>query len=165
MNSRNSKDNVVVIGGGLGGLSAACTLSARGHRVTLLERNAWLGGKAAVLEAQGFRFDMGPTILTLPSVLRRIFSEAGRELEAELPLVHLDPQWRCFFEDGSRLDLTKDVAAMAAALDRYAPGTESGSSYRRFIEMSRRLHDISDRYFFWRSIGGLRDMFRLRVSA
>ncbi len=68
-----------IIGGGLGGLAAACTLAARGHKVTLLERNAWLGGKAAVLERDGFRFDMGPTILTMPRVLERIFGEAGRE--------------------------------------------------------------------------------------
>jgi diapolycopene oxygenase len=63
---------VGVIGGGLGGLAAACTLAARGYQVLLLERNHWLGGKAAVLEEQGYRFDMGPTILTLPSTLRRI---------------------------------------------------------------------------------------------
>ena len=57
---------VGISGGGLGGLAAACTLAARGHKVTLLEKNAWLGGKAAVLEEQGYRFDMGPTILTVP---------------------------------------------------------------------------------------------------
>jgi phytoene desaturase len=108
---------------------------------------------------------MGPTILTLPSLLRRIFAEAGRDLAAEIPLVHLDPQWRCFFEDNSRLDLTKDVAAMAAALDAYSPQTQSGDGYRRFIELSRRLNDISQRYFFYKSIGGIRDMFSLRDSA
>ena len=64
---------VAVIGSGLGGLSAACTLAARGYAVEVFEKNAWLGGKAAVLEEQGFRFDMGPTILIQPSVLRRIF--------------------------------------------------------------------------------------------
>ena len=58
---------VGIIGGGLGGLAAACTLAARGHRVTLLERNDWVGGKAAVLREDGFRFDMGPTILTVPA--------------------------------------------------------------------------------------------------
>ena len=58
-----------VIGGGLGGLAAACTLAARGYDVVLFEKNAWLGGKAAVLEAGGYRFDMGPTILLMPSVL------------------------------------------------------------------------------------------------
>ena len=59
---------VGVIGSGLAGLSAACTLAARGHQVTVLEKNEWLGGKAAQLNAQGFRFDMGPTILIQPSV-------------------------------------------------------------------------------------------------
>ena len=73
-------DRVVVIGGGLGGLAAACTLAARGYRVTLCDKNAWVGGKAAVLSEQGFRFDMGPTILTIPRVLKRIYAEAGRDL-------------------------------------------------------------------------------------
>src|SRR6516225_1757351 len=88
-----------VIGGGLGGLSAACTLAARGHDVVLFEKGGWLGGKAAVLEAQRYRFAMGPTILTLPSALARIFAEAGRKLKDHLALIPLDPQWRCFFPD------------------------------------------------------------------
>src|SRR5438874_2253563 len=93
-------DRVGVIGGGLGGLAAACTLAARGHAVVLFEQSAGLGGKAAVLEADGYRFDMGPTILTLPSVLARVFAEAGEDLADWLDLVPLDPQWRCFFADG-----------------------------------------------------------------
>lgn len=72
-------DRIGVVGAGLGGLAAAVTLAARGYRVTLFERSSWLGGKAAALE-KGFRFDMGPTILTMPSVLSRIFAEAGRDL-------------------------------------------------------------------------------------
>ena len=82
--------------------------------MTLFEKNAWLGGKAAVLEEGGFRFDMGPTILTVPRVLERIFGEAGRRLADELELVRLDPQWRCFFEDGSVLDLRREPGVMAA---------------------------------------------------
>src|SRR5262245_5183606 len=62
-------DRIGVIGGGLGGLASACTLAARGHAVVLFEQSSRLGGKAAVLEAEGYRFDMGPTILTLPAVL------------------------------------------------------------------------------------------------
>ena len=76
-----TSDKIGIIGGGLGGLAAARTLAARGHGVVLFERNDWLGGKAAVLERDGFRFDMGPTILTVPSVLHRIFGEANRRLE------------------------------------------------------------------------------------
>ena len=71
---------VGVIGGGLGGLASACVLAARGYEVILFERNDWLGGKAAVLESHGFRFDMGPTILTLPAVLDQIFSRSRTAL-------------------------------------------------------------------------------------
>jgi len=153
-----------VIGGGLGGLAAACTLAARGYKVILFERNGWLGGKAAVLEEEGFRFDMGPTILTIPSVLRRIFNEAGRRLEDCVQLVQLDPQWRCFFDDGSVLDLNQDPDTMAETLDRFAPGTNSGQGYRDFITLSRRLDDISQRNFFYKPIGGLGDMIDFKAS-
>ena len=79
--AKSAGKRIGVVGSGLGGLAAACTLAARGHDVTLIEKNPWLGGKAAVLEMDGYRFDMGPTILTIPSVLRRIFGEAGLALE------------------------------------------------------------------------------------
>lgn len=160
----HNQERIGIIGGGLGGLAAACTLAARGYRVVLFERNAWLGGKAAELEHGGFRFDMGPTIVTLPSVLRCIFAEAGRCLEDYLNLVRLDPQWRCFFKDGSELDLREDSQQMAEELDRFAPGTNSGRHYRNFMKLSQRLNDISQRYFFYRPIGGLRDMFDFKSS-
>jgi phytoene desaturase len=152
-------DRIGVIGAGLGGLAAAATLAARGHKVTLFERNLWLGGKAAVLAEEGFRFDMGPTILTLPSVLGRIFAEAGRDLKRELDLVPLDPQWRCFYEDGSTLDLLADPRKMEAALDAFAPGSGAAGGYRRFLGVAERLHEISERFFFWRSVGSVRDTF------
>ena len=155
-------DRVVVIGGGLGGLAAACTLAARGYRVTLCDKNAWVGGKAAVLSEQGFRFDMGPTILTIPRVLKRIYAEAGRDLDAALDLVPLDPQWRSFFTDGATLDLVADVAAMRTNLDAFAPGSGAGDGYGRFMDLSRRLHRLSDEFFFWRSVGGMRDMIDVR---
>ena len=160
--SENDSAKVGVIGGGLGGLAAACTLAARGYSVVLLEKNPWLGGKAVRLEEQGFRFDMGPTILTLPSVLARIFDEAGRRLDEYLELVRIDPQWRSFFADGTILDLRASLDEMTATLDAFSPGTSPG--YRRFMEQSARLHRVSERYFFWRPVGGLRDMFKLKAS-
>jgi phytoene desaturase len=154
---------IVVIGGGLGGLAAACTLAARGNRVQLFEANASVGGKAAVLEQQGFRFDMGPTILTMPDVLRRVFAEAGRALDDYVPLTNLDPQWRCFFEDGSTLDLTADAPAMNTALERFA-GADAAAGYARFLETAERLHRISDQFFFWKSVGGVRDTLDLGTT-
>jgi phytoene desaturase len=148
---------VGVIGGGLAGLAAACTLAARGHRVTLLEKNEWLGGKAAVHHDQGFRFDMGPTILTLPSVLHRIFREANRNLEDYLHLVALDPQWRCFFDDGGVLDLVADTSKMKANLEKFSPMPNVAAGYEQFMQISKRLHEVSDKFFFWRSVGGISD--------
>lgn len=155
-----TQDRVGVVGGGLGGLAAACVLAARGRSVTLFERSGWLGGKAAVLSERGYRFDMGPTILTLPSVLRRVFAEAGRKLEDHLTLVPCDPQWRSFFCDGTTLDLVPQRERMARILDAFAPGTSKG--YGEFLDFSRRLHTISERFFFWRSLGSMWDMFDLK---
>ena len=149
--------NIGVIGGGLAGLAAACTLAARGHKVTVLEKNEWLGGKAAVLHQDGFRFDMGPTILTLPSVLHRIFREANRNIGDYMHLVALDPQWRCFFDDGGVLDLVPDLAKMKANLERFSPNPNVGQGYERFMQISKRLHDVSEKFFFWRSVGGISD--------
>ncbi len=150
-------EKIGVIGSGLGGLSAACVLAARGHKVVLLEKNDWIGGKAAVLRESGYRFDMGPTILIFPSVLRKIFSEAGRNLSDYVKLVQLEPQWRCFFDGDSKLDLYGDSAGMKAELDRFAPGSSAG--YEHFSELSEELYNISNRFFFWKSVGSMWDTF------
>jgi diapolycopene oxygenase len=153
-----------IIGGGLGGLSAACVLAARGYRVILFERNHWLGGKAAQLSENGFRFDMGPTIVTMPSTLRRVFEEASADMDDYIELVRLDPQWRCFFDDGSVLDLQQDPDAMAQRLDEFVPETNSGARYRDFINYAQRLNSISQRHFFYKPVGGLRDMFEWKID-
>jgi phytoene desaturase len=155
-----STARVGVVGGGLGGLAAACVLAARGHAVTLFERGGSLGGKAAVLSQRGYRFDVGPTILTLPSVLRRIFAEAGRDLDDALTLLPCDPQWRSFFSDGAVLDLVADRERMLMNLNAFSPAAAKG--YGDFLDFSRRLHGISERFYFWRSIGSMWDMFDLK---
>lgn len=147
-----------IIGGGLGGLAAASVLAARGHKVILFEKSPWLGGKAAVLEADGYRFDMGPTILTVPSVLHKIFGEAGKRLDQYLDMVRLDPQWRCFYEDGTTLDLRQSQDTMLGLLDQFSPGSSAG--YGKFLKHSEHLNEISQKYFFYRNIGSIWDMFK-----
>jgi phytoene desaturase len=151
---------IAVIGSGLGGLAAAATLAARGYQVEVFEKNPWLGGKAAELNEQGFRFDMGPTILIRPSVLRRIFSEAGRKLEDYLDMVRLDPQWRCFFDDGLVLDLEDDLNSMADSLDKLKP--RMGEGFLKFQQLSEQLHTISNKFFFWRPVGTMMDTLDLK---
>ncbi|WP_246849489.1 phytoene desaturase family protein [Rubellimicrobium arenae] len=151
-----------IIGGGLGGLAAACTLAARGHKVTLFEKNPWLGGKAAVLEEGGFRFDMGPTILTMPRVLERIFSEAGRDMSDYLQLIRLDPQWRCFYDDGTVLDLRETQEDARAAIGAISPRDAKG--FDDFMAVARRLADVSDKFFFWKSVEDLKDTMNLKAN-
>jgi len=155
---------VAVVGGGLGGLAATCVLAARGHKATRYGKNAWVGGKAAVLHEGGFRFDMGPTILTVPRVLARIFAEAGRDVNDYLDLRRLDPQWRCFFNDGTRIDLEENVEAMAGAMDRFAPATGAGEGYRKFQQISEHLHGVSDKFFFWKPVEDLFDTINIRAN-
>ncbi len=159
MSEQAANGRIGIIGAGLGGLAAACTLAARGYQVVLLEQNDWLGGKAAVWAESGYRFDMGPTILTMPSVLHRIFQEAERPLADYLELIPLDPQWRCFFEDGSTLDLVADMQQMQSAIARFTANPRVGEGYADFMQLSRRLSDVSQRFFFWRNVGSIRDTF------
>ncbi|MCH2145146.1 MAG: phytoene desaturase family protein [Phycisphaerales bacterium] len=156
MDSRHA----VVIGGGLAGLAASVELSTRGFNVTIIERNRHLGGKMNLYEQAGYSFDMGPTILTIPDVLRGIIRRSGRRVEEYIDLVELDPQWRCFYEDGTIIDLHKDTDAMASALDRQFPEDLPGHGWKSFIAYSRRMYRLSQNVFFYKDLGGIADMIR-----
>lgn len=156
--------HVVVVGGGLAGLASACELQTHGFEVTLIEKNEHLGGKMNVLSADTragrFTFDMGPTIITIPDVLRGILRRAGRAPADEIDLVNLDPQWRCFFDDGTVLNLRQKPETMAADLDRQFPGRNVGASYLGFINYSRRMLRLSEKVFFYKDLGGMTDLMR-----
>jgi len=156
----SSHPSAIVIGGGLAGLSSAVELSTHGVAVTVVERNTHLGGKMNVLEESGFRFDMGPTILTLPQVVRGIITRSGRRVEDYLELVRLDPQWRCFFTDGTIIDLRDGVDEMAAAMDRQFPGRGVGQGWREFLAYSRRMFSLSERVFFYKDLEGVADLMK-----
>jgi phytoene desaturase len=100
--------DVVVIGGGFGGLSTACYLADAGAEVTLLEKNEQLGGRASRLEVDGFRFDMGPSWYLMPDVFERFFGHFGHEPSDYYGLTRLDPHYRIFFKDGDRVDMVPD---------------------------------------------------------
>lgn len=149
---------VIIIGSGLGGLAAACTLAARGYGVTVFEKNDWTGGKAGILEDKGFRFDTGPTLLTSPSVLQIVFQEAGERLDDYLELLRIDPQWRAFFADRSVLDLCEKTADMKENLREFTRVVEDIDSYERFLMEAQALHEISRDYFYWRPVGSAADL-------
>jgi diapolycopene oxygenase len=150
---------IAVVGAGLAGTAAAIRLAAEGHKVTLVDPNPHLGGKMNVWEQDGFRFDMGPTIITMPASLDRLFASVGRDSRDYLDMVRLDnPQWRCLYADGSRIDLLGDPAAMQAELARIAP--RDAEAFPRFLRYAREMYEISDEFFFWRPYGAIGDLLR-----
>ncbi len=159
-----NKSKVVIVGGGLAGLAAACEAAVAcgdGRAVTIVERNAHLGGKMNLLRDQGFAFDMGPTIITLPQVLRGIIARAGKRVEDYIKLVRLDPQWRCFFDDGAKIDLRDTLEQTCADLSKAYPGTDAASGFKAFVEYSRRMYSLSEKVFFYKDLGGVGDMMKL----
>ena len=157
------KKRVIVIGGGLAGLAAATELTTQlggDGDVTIVEKNRHLGGKMNVLTEKGYTFDMGPTIITMPEVVRGIIRRSGRAPEKEIDLVRLDPQWRCFYEDGTVLDLRDDPKVFAAELDRQFPEARPGKGYLEFLEYARRMYRLSEKVFFYKDLGGVLDMMR-----
>ena len=156
----STQRTAIVIGGGLAGLAAATELAGRGVKVTLIERNHHLGGKMNVLSEKGFTFDMGPTILTMPNVVRGIIQRTGRNVSDYLDLVRLDPQWRCMYEDGTVIDLLEKPEEMAAAMDRQFPGAGAGAGWKSFVEYSRRMFRLSGKVFFFKDLGGVMDLMR-----
>ena len=143
MKTQLERKRVVVIGAGLGGMSAAIMLAQSGFDVTLLEKNSHVGGKLNHLQAKGFSFDLGPSIFTLPQIFRPLFESNGKQLEDYVSLQRLDPQWRNFFEDGMVLDLWESVEKMRAELARFGPHT--ADEYEGFLAYSRRQYEIVER--------------------
>lgn len=132
-------DRVVVVGAGLAGLSAALRLLAAGREVTLLERGDGPGGRAGLLELDGYAFDTGPTVLTMPDIVADALMCVGEELDDWLDLVHLDPVYRAFFPDGSSLDVRADPAATAEEIRRLC-GPREAAGYERFVRFASRLY-------------------------
>lgn len=159
----------LVIGSGFGGLAAAIRLQARGYQTTILEARDKPGGRAYVYEDQGFTYDAGPTIITVPFVLHELAELAGKRLNDYVSLVPCDPYYRIYFADGSTFDYVGDPARFEAEVARLNPADLPG--YRRFAEYTRRVFDRAftdlaahsfDR--FWEMIKVAPDLMRLRAE-
>ncbi len=133
------KRKIVIIGSGFGGLAAAVRLQATGMQVTLLEKNAKVGGHAYQLVKDGYTFDMGPSIITAPDLIQRVFECAGMRMEDYLDLVKLDPFYRIYFHDGSSLDYTDNGEQMKRQMARFS--AKDADNYDRFMVHARHLYD------------------------
>jgi len=149
---------VVVIGAGLGGMTAAIQLARAGFSVDLLEKNERVGGKLNLHEERGFSFDLGPSIFTLPQIFRPVFEGDGKRLEDYIQLQRVDPQWRNFFEDGTVVDLWEDTERMRGELARF--GSEAFEDYAKFLEYSRMQYAIVERGYFAKGLDTMWEFLR-----
>ncbi len=133
------KQRVVVIGGGFGGLAAANRLAAKGHQVTLFEKRDKLGGRGYQYEINGFKFDGGPTVMTIPPLFDEIFAAAGKDRRDYFELVPLDPYYRIFSPDGEAFDYRAKEEDALAEVARWSPKDVEG--YRKLLTQSERIFD------------------------
>ncbi len=131
--------HVVVVGAGLGGLSAAAHLAGAGHDVTIVERDAIPGGRAGMITEQGFRLDNGPTVLTMPNLLEDAFNAAGAEMKDFISINPVDPMYRAVYADGSTLFVRHGREAMTQEIREFS-GAKDAEAFGRFCTWLEQLY-------------------------
>ncbi len=157
--SKNSKiTRIVVIGAGLGGLSAAISLAAEGFSVEIVEKNDKVGGKLNVMTKDGFTFDLGPSILTMPHIFDTLFARAGKNREDYVTFQKVEPHWRNFFEDGMVIDLTPDQHAMRKELDKLGP--KAADEFARFMVYAKNLTTETEAGYFAKGLDSFWELLK-----
>ncbi|MCQ8104248.1 phytoene desaturase family protein [Methylomonas sp. SURF-2] len=157
MQQINNK-NVVVIGAGLGGLSAAISLASEGFSVELVEKNDKVGGKLNIMSKDGFTFDLGPSILTMPHIFEALFSRVGKNMADYVGIEKVEPHWRNFFEDGTTIDLCADADAQRRELNKLGPDT--AAEFERFMAYSRKLGKETEAGYFAKGLDSFGELLK-----
>ncbi len=145
--------HAIVIGAGLGGLASAMRLGALGYRVTVIDKLDVPGGRGSCIWKDGHRFDLGPTIVTVPQIFKELWAACGRDFHKEVDLRPLDPFYEIRWPDGSKFTARQDTTAMREEVRRLSPDDVDG--YDRF------LRDSEERYWFGFEDLGRRSMHKL----
>ena len=132
--------HAVIVGAGLGGLASAMRLGARGYRVTVLDRLDRAGGRGSSIAQDGHRFDLGPTIVTVPQVFEKLWAACGRDFHADVDLRALDPFYTIRWPDGSHFTARASTEAMVEEVRRLSPGDVKG--YLRFLKDAERRYVV-----------------------
>jgi phytoene desaturase len=148
--------SAVVVGAGLGGLSAAIRLASKGWRVAVYDKNSQPGGRMSTVSVDGHTWDCGPTLIMMPEVLRELFASAGRRLEDYVTLRPMDPYYRVLFEDGGHLDLTGNLPGMVANVEAIEAG--AGQRYLNFLGAAEYLSRVTRKAIVERPYRGWGDL-------
>lgn len=161
--------HAIVVGAGLGGLAGAMRLGAKGWRVTVLDRLDRAGGRGSSITQRGHRFDLGPTIITVPQVYEELWQACGRDFHADVDLRPLDPFYEIRWPDGSSFPVCGDTDRMVAEVKRLSPGDVKG--YLRFLDDSARRYVVGYEGMVakpmhkpWETIRVLPEFARLRAD-
>jgi phytoene desaturase len=151
---------VVVVGAGVGGLAAALRLQAMGHRVVVCDAADRVGGKLGRATADGFTWDTGPSLVTMPQVFAGLFSDVGERMDEHLDLVPVEPIARYRWRDGTVLDTSADAAAMAATFTQ-ALGPGAAAAWTRLMEGGRAMWEAVEEPILRAPVTGWRTLARL----
>lgn len=153
----SNKKTALFIGSGFGALAGAALLAKDGYSVTVLEKNEQLGGRASVLEAEGFRFDMGPSWYLMPDVFDRFFAEFNKKTTDYYKLISLEPQYRNYFADGTVYDVLKDVEKTIEYFESVEKG--AGKKLRTYLKDAEKKYQIAMNHYLYRNIDTPLDFF------
>ena len=149
--TEGKSDHVVVVGAGLGGLSAALRLAGAGRKVTVIERESVPGGRNGLLQSNGYSFDTGPTVLTMPSLIQDALACVGEDLKDWLELIPVDPLYRAFYHDGTYLDVHADTRRMHDEIATKI-GLEEARGYEKYVDFVTDLYKYEMNDFIDRNI-------------
>lgn len=138
---------MVIIGGGIGGLSAAIRLAVAGQPVIVLEKNTRTGGKMGQIESAGFRWDTGPSVITMRHVFEDLFQAAGRRFEDAVELLPVEPLTRYFYPDGTVFDASRDASRTTEQIAALSERDVEG--YLAYLAYAARIHRITGPVFIY----------------
>jgi phytoene dehydrogenase-like protein len=148
-------DEVVVIGAGMGGLAAATRLAKAGFKVRVFEAGPQPGGKCRTINIDGYSFDTGPSLLTLPAVYRDLFLKSGKHLGQELKVTPVEPAFDYFFPDGARLTLPSSSRAGTAAAIEKSFGQRAAAEWENLMKRAEKMWAVSREPFVESELGTL----------
>jgi phytoene desaturase len=157
----SARPSTIVVGAGLGGLSAAIHLAHQGHDVLVLEKNERVGGKLNILSEAGYTFDTGPSLFTMPWVVRELFSTTGRNVDDYLCLEPVDPTCRYFWPDGTRFDAWQHLPRLIPEIERLHPPDVGG--FFRYMAHTSRIYQIVADSFLLHPFDGIGDLLTPRL--